>query len=82
MKKFVAVFTGSTAARERSGWDNLNDADRAAREQKGMAAWGAWIEKNKGAIVDNGAPLGKTKRDTTSHSSFTRAGTMGSSSRV
>jgi hypothetical protein len=62
MKKFVAVFTGSTAARERSGWDTLSDADRAAREQKGMAAWGAWVEKNKAAIVDNGAPLGKTKR--------------------
>ena len=62
MNQFMAVFTGSTAARERSGWDELSDADRSAREQAGMQAWGAWVEKHKAAIVDNGAPLGKTKR--------------------
>ena len=62
MKKYLAVFTGNTAARERSGWDELSGADRKAREQKGMAAWGAWMEKNKAAIVEIGAPLGTTKR--------------------
>lgn len=62
MKKYLAVFTGNTAARERSGWDTLSDADRRAREQKGIAAWGAWMEKNKGSVVENGAPLGTTKR--------------------
>jgi len=41
MKKFMAVFTGSTAARERSGWDDLSEADRSSREQAGMQAWGA-----------------------------------------
>jgi hypothetical protein len=62
MKKFMAVFTGNTAAQERSGWDTLSDADRKKREQDGMAAWGAWVGKNQAAIVDHGAPLGKTKR--------------------
>ena len=62
MKKYLAVFTGNTAAHERSGWDKLSDADRRAREQKGIAAWGAWMETNKDAVVENGAPLGKTKR--------------------
>lgn len=62
MKKYLAVFTGNIAAHERSGWDKLSDADRRAREQKGIAAWGAWMEKNKNAVVENGAPLGKTKR--------------------
>jgi len=62
MKKFMAVFTGSTAAHERSGWDTLSDADRREREQKGMAAWGAWMDTHKDAIVETGAPLGKTKR--------------------
>ena len=62
MKKFLVVFTGNTAAHERSGWDKLNDADRAARQQKGIAAWGAWMEKNKASVVENGAPLGTTKR--------------------
>jgi len=27
-----------------------------------MAAWGAWAEAHAGAIVDNGAPLGRTLR--------------------
>lgn len=62
MKNFLAVFTGNTSAHERSGWDALSDADRKAREQKGIAAWGAWVEQNKASIVENGAPLGKTKR--------------------
>lgn len=62
MKNFLAVFTGNTAARERSGWDELSAADRKAREQKGIAAWGAWVEKNKASIIDTGAPLGTTKR--------------------
>ena len=62
MKKYLAVFTGTTAAHERSGWDKLSDADRTAREQKGIAAWGAWMEKNKASIAEYGAPLGTTKR--------------------
>jgi len=62
MKKFLAVYTGTTAARERSGWDKLSDADRAKREKEGIGAWMAWGEKHKAAIVENGAPLGKTKR--------------------
>lgn len=62
MKKFLAVFTGSTAAQERSGWDALSDTERAERQQKGIAAWGAWMEKNKAAVVEGGSPLGTTKR--------------------
>jgi len=62
MKTFLAVFTGSTAAHERSGWDKLSEAERATRQQKGIAAWGAWMEKNKASVVESGAPLGTTKR--------------------
>ena len=62
MKRFLAVYTASTAARERSGWDKLSDADRAKREKEGIAAWMAWGEKHKAAIAQNGDPLGKTKR--------------------
>lgn len=62
MKKYLAVFTGSTAAHERSGWDSLSDAGRQKRQREGVAAWGAWVEKHQAAIVENGAPLGKTKR--------------------
>lgn len=62
MKQFLAVYTGTTAARERSGFDQLNAAERAKLEKEGMAAWVAWGQKHKGAIVFNGGPLGKTKR--------------------
>jgi hypothetical protein len=62
MKKFLAVYTGSISARERSGWDKLSDADRKTREKDGIAAWMAWGERNKASIVENGGPLGKTKR--------------------
>ena len=62
MRNFMAVFTGSTAAQERSGWDTLSDGERREREQKGIAAWGAWMEAHKAAIVETGGPLGKTKR--------------------
>lgn len=62
MKNFLAVYTGSTAAHERSGWDALSEADRNKRMQDGMKAWMAWGEKNKAAIVVAGGPLGKTKR--------------------
>jgi hypothetical protein len=62
MKRFLAVYTGATSARERSGWDQQSDAERKAREKAGLEAWMAWGEKHKAAIVENGAPLGKTKR--------------------
>lgn len=62
MKKFLAIYIGTTSARERSGWDELGDAERKKRERDGIDAWMAWGKKHKAAIVDQGAPLGKTKR--------------------
>ncbi|MGH6952211.1 MAG: hypothetical protein ACREH4_15215 [Vitreimonas sp.] len=62
MKKFMAVYTGTVAARERSGWDEASEVERSKRVEKGMKAWAAWGEKHKAAIVANGGPLGKTKR--------------------
>jgi len=62
MKKFLALYTGSIAARERSGWDTLGEAERKKREQDGMTSWMAWVEKHQAAIVEAGGPLGKTKR--------------------
>jgi hypothetical protein len=62
MKKFLAVYTGTQAARERSGWDQLDEKSRKEREAKGMKAWMDWGTANASAIVDQGSPLGKTKR--------------------
>ena len=60
MKKFMAVYTGKPEKLE--AYKKLGEQERAEREQKGMQAWEQWAKKNAGAIVDHGAPLGKTKR--------------------
>lgn len=62
MKTFLAVFIGTPEAMQRSGWNSLSDAQRKERERAGIKAWHQWVEANKNAIVDGGAPLGKTKR--------------------
>ena len=60
MKKYCAIYLGTPAGREK--WNKLDEATRKQREQQGMKAWQDWVTKNKAAIVDNGSPLGKTKR--------------------
>ena len=62
MKTFLAIYLGSAASPARASWDALDEETRKARDEAGMAAWMQWGEENAGAIVDNGAPLGKTKR--------------------
>jgi hypothetical protein len=60
MKKFLAIYLGTAAAR--AEWDKLDPAKRKEREASGMKAWGAWMEEHKAAVVQHGGPLGKTKR--------------------
>ena len=60
MKNFLAVFLGTSASMD--AWKKLPDDERVRREQQGMQAWGAWVQKHQAAIVDGGSPLGKTKR--------------------
>ena len=60
MKHFLAIYTGSPAAMD--AWKSMDPAQRQAKEKAGMEAWKAWAEKNLSAIVDQGAPLGKTKQ--------------------
>ena len=59
---FLAVFLGSKTSAKMAAWNALPEAERRAREQQGMAAWKAWVEKHQAAIVDMGGPLGKTKK--------------------
>jgi len=59
-KTFLAVYLGSPSAME--AWRNKSEDERKALQTKGMAAWNAWAEKHKAAIVSRGAPLGRTKR--------------------
>ena len=63
MKSFLAIYTGSPSGMD--DWKAMDAAQRAAREGAGKEAWMAWVEKNRPAIVDGGAPLGKTKRVST-----------------
>ncbi len=62
MKTFMAVYIGTEDAQRRSGWDQLSEGERNQRIKSGFDAWMAWGEKYKDAIVENGGPLGKTKR--------------------
>jgi hypothetical protein len=61
---YLAVFLGSKTSPRMKAWMALGEAERRAREQEGMAAWKAWVEKHQGAIQAMGGPLGKTKKVT------------------
>jgi hypothetical protein len=60
MKQFMAVFLGSPDAIVESRKNMTPETE--SKMQEGMREWGKWIEKYKGSIVFDGAPLGKTKK--------------------
>jgi hypothetical protein len=60
MKQFMAIYLGSPAAM--SKWDKLSEAERKDRQATGMAAWRDWMATHRESVVENGGPLGKTKR--------------------
>ena len=62
MKRFLAIYIGTEAALERAQWKKLNEQKRKALEALGVKAWMEWGKANSAAIVDQGSPLGKTKR--------------------
>ncbi|MFN7161188.1 MAG: hypothetical protein ACK4NC_06350 [Candidatus Gracilibacteria bacterium] len=55
MKKFLAIFYGGASDEEKSKPLDMKD------QQAFMDAWVSWATTNQKAIIDNGAPLGKTK---------------------
>jgi hypothetical protein len=61
---YLAVFLGSKTSPRVQAWMALPEADRWAKEQEGMAAWKAWVEKHRAAVSVMGGPLGKTKQVT------------------
>ncbi len=62
MKTFLAIYTGTADSFEKSGWNKLDAERRKARESEGFQAWMAWGRKHAASIVEQGSPLGKTKR--------------------
>jgi hypothetical protein len=61
---YVAVFLGSKTSSRMKAWGALPEAERRTKEQEGMAAWKAWVEKHRSAVSAMGGPLGKTKKVT------------------
>ena len=59
---YLAVFLGNRTSPRWKAWDSMSGDERLAKEQEGLAAWKAWVEKHQDAIVYEGGPLGKTKR--------------------
>ncbi len=62
MKKFIAIYLGSESEEPMEKWKALDEKSKSARENEGKAVWGNWVMKNKNSIIDQGSPLGKTKR--------------------
>ena len=60
MKKFLAIYIGSASALAK--WKTMDEEKRKQQEKGGKEAWGRWVMANEKSIVDNGSPLGKTKR--------------------
>ena len=59
---YLAVFLGRKTNPRMQAWMALPEAERRAREQEGVAAWKAWMEKHQSAVSSVGGPLGKTKK--------------------
>ncbi len=60
MARFMALYIGSADSATQEQWAALGPDRQAERSQRAMQAWGEWVERNRDAIVDIGAPLGKT----------------------
>ena len=62
---YLAVLLGSKTSPRMKAWMALPEGERRAKEQEGMAAWKAWMEKHHASLVQSvGGPLGKTKKVT------------------
>ena len=59
---FLAVFLLNKNSPKMAAWNALTEAERNAKMQDGIAAWNAWAERHKAAIVGVGGPLGTTKK--------------------
>lgn len=62
MKKFLAVYLGSMSGDSMKNWMAMDEKTRKEKEQAAMQAWMNWGETYQKQILDQGAPLGKTKK--------------------
>lgn len=61
-RTFLAIYLGAKDSPGRKAFDALSPAERDARVQSGMRAWGDWMAQRADALELGGGPLGKTKR--------------------
>lgn len=61
MKNFLAIFTGHQESQKKQAWLAMSEEEKKERGKAGMEAWGKWMIDHADNIVDQGAPLGKTK---------------------
>jgi hypothetical protein len=62
MKKFLAIYLGTASSPKSAEWKSMEEPTRKKLEAWGITAWGGWMRAHAAAIVETGAPLGKTKR--------------------
>jgi hypothetical protein len=62
MKRFLAIYLGSSESPALREWKAMPAADRNERHRLGVEAWMRWGREHEKSIVDVGTPLGKTKR--------------------
>jgi hypothetical protein len=60
MKKFLAIYLGSAEALAK--YRAQDEETRKKHDKAGMQAWMTWATDHKNSIIDDGSPLGKTKR--------------------
>jgi hypothetical protein len=62
MKRFLAIYLGSSESPALKQWQAMPEAERTKRERSGIEAWMGWGAQHEASIVERGTPLGKTKR--------------------
>ncbi len=72
MKKFLVLYMADSAA-----FEAMMRNATPEQQRKGMEAWMKWMGDHKAALVDGGAPLGKTKRVDSKGASDTKNGLGG-----
>jgi hypothetical protein len=56
----MAIYIGTGGGFEK--WQKLDEETRNKLQTSGLKAWHDWMTANSVAVVDQGGPLGKTKR--------------------
>ena len=60
MKKYMAIYIGTSELMQK--WNALSEQEQKNKMRKGLDEWSIWSEANKASIVDDGHPLGSTKK--------------------